>query len=132
LSDDLLLDTHVLVWWATGSDELNTSMVARIDRADRVLVSAVSLWEIVLKESTRHPMVGTDDAHGWFADAMELSGFERLDITVRDLGDVQHLPIVHRDPFDRLLIAQARRRGARIVTKDATIPRYEVATLVVP
>jgi PIN domain nuclease of toxin-antitoxin system len=130
--DRLLLDTHVLVWWATGSERLGDAVVQRIAAADEVRVSAVSLWELVLKESTAHPMVGTADAGRWFADAMAASSFDVLDITVADIGAVQHLPPIHRDPFDRLLIAQAERNAMRLVTKDSNVQRYPIATLPVP
>jgi PIN domain nuclease of toxin-antitoxin system len=128
----LLLDTHVLVWWATGSDLLADAVVDAITAADEVLVSAVSLWEVVLKESTTHPMIGTPDAERWFRDAMAASSFGLLDIAVADIGAVQRLPAIHRDPFDRLLVAQAQRHVLRLVTKDSSIQRYPIETLAVP
>lgn len=122
----LLLDTHAFVWWATGSDELPPATVTAIAEAPEVSVSLVSLWEIVLKESTAHPMVGTSDAYGWFAEAMGHTDFTAIAIDARHIGAVQHLPGHHRDPFDRLLIAQARDTSSTIVSRDAQLPAYDV------
>ena len=127
--DSLLLDTRAFVWWVIGSDRLPSSVIARIERAARVCVSDVSLWEIVLKESTKHPMVGTDDAHRWFDEARSATGFETLSITTRHIGGVQRLPLHHRDPFDRLLIAQAVAESLSVVSADTEFPAYPVETL---
>ena len=124
--DRLLLDTHVLVWWATDSRELPVATVDVIERADNVAVSLVSLWEIVIKESTKNPMIGSDDAYRWFADAMAATDFGSLAIEARHIGAVQRLPMHHRDPFDRLLVAQASETRRTLVTRDDTIPNYDV------
>lgn len=125
----LLLDTHTFVWWVTGSSELSPSAIDAIDAADHVDVSLVTLWEIVLKESTKHPMIGTDDAGRWFSDALAATNFGTLGIEAAHLAAVQHLPPIHSDPFDRLLVAQADSANAVLVTRDARIPGYSVATL---
>lgn len=122
----LLLDTHTFVWWSTASSELGTTTIDRIVAADDVYVSLVSLWEIVLKESTPRPMLGTEDAFGWFAEAISVSAFTTLAIEARHLGRVQALPLHHRDPFDRLLIAQAQLEHLTLVTRDEQIPLYDV------
>lgn len=129
MSDRLLLDTHAFVWWVTASPELSAGAVGAIRGAAEVSVSLVSLWEIVLKEATRHPMVGTDHAGRWFADAMSATDFASLPIEARHVAAVQHLPGHHADPFDRLLIAQATDTGRAIVTRDRTIPKYDVLTV---
>lgn len=122
----LLLDAHVVVWWATGSDLLPNRTVAAIGEANDVVVSLVSLWEIVLKEATSHPMVGTSDAHRWFADALSSTDFTTLSIQARHIGAVQHLPARHRDPFDRLLVAQAMDTGHTLVSRDRQLRAYDV------
>jgi PIN domain nuclease of toxin-antitoxin system len=126
-SQRLLLDTHAFVWWATGSPQLPQPTLHAISNADEVTVSLATLWEIVLKESTNHPMVGTDDAYRWFADAMSQTGFETLAIEARHIGAVQHLPMHHRDPFDRLLVSQARSDDWTLVSRDKNLPAYDVA-----
>jgi PIN domain nuclease of toxin-antitoxin system len=129
MAERLLLDTHAFVWWATGSSELSPRAVDAIHEAERVVVSLVTLWEIVLKESTQHPMVGTDDAGRWFAEALSATGFDTIGIEASHLAAVQHLPPIHTDPFDRLLVAQASATKAALVTRDRSIPNYDVATL---
>ena len=126
MTDRLLLDTHAFVWWATGSDQLPTATVERITAAPNVAVSVVSLWEIVLKESTSHPMIGVPDAYRWFSQAMSTTDFETLAIEARHIGDVQHLPLHHCDPFDRLLIAQAKDTNATLVSRDAQLSAYDL------
>lgn len=122
----LLLDTHAFVWWSTGSSELPSETVELIADAPTVAVSLVSLWEIVLKESTPRPMIGTDNAERWFTEAMAATDFKLLSIEARHLGEVQRLPMHHRDPFDRLLIAQAKLAGRVVVTRDRAFGNYDV------
>jgi len=129
MADRLLLDTHAFVWWVTGSNELSPRAIEAMHEAERVTVSLVTLWEIVLKESTKHPMVGTDDAGRWFTDALSATGFDTIGIEASHLAAVQHLPPIHADPFDRLLVAQASAANATLVTRDRRIPSYDVATL---
>lgn len=124
----LLLDTHVLVWWATGSPHLPPGAVEAIRESDDVAISLVSLWEIVIKESTHHPMVGTVDASRWFAEAVGATDFTTLPIEARHIGAVQQLPMHHRDPFDRLLVSQATSERRTLVSKDARLYAYDVST----
>jgi PIN domain nuclease of toxin-antitoxin system len=122
----LLLDTHAFVWWVTGSEQMPQPTVEAITNADEVGVSLVSLWEIVLKEATKHPMVGTSDAYRWFADAMAQTDFATIEIEGRHIGAVQHLPMHHCDPFDRLLVAQAVAERRTLVSRDAQLATYDV------
>ncbi len=122
----LLLDTHAFVWWSTGSSELPSETIELIAEAPTVAVSLVSLWEIVLKESTPRPMIGTDNVERWFAEAMAATDFKLLSIEPRHIGEVQRLPLHHRDLFDRLLIAQAKLAGTAVVTRDQAFDNYDV------
>ena len=124
----LLLDTHAFVWWATASPELPSAAVEQIAEAN-VHVSVVSLWELVLKESTKHPMVGTDDAYRWFSEAMGVSEFILVSIEPHQIGDVQHLPMHHRDPFDRLLIAQAADLRLQLLSRDRQLSDYDIEVI---
>ena len=124
--DRLLLDTHTFVWWAKGSEQLPVATIEAIRVAKDVAVSLVSLWEIVLKESTKNPMIGTDDAYRWFADAVAQTDFTTLGIEARHIGAVQHLPLHHRDPFDRLLVAQAQDERRNIVSRDGQLPAHDL------
>ena len=125
----LLLDTHVFVWWMSASRRVPDAVVSAIERASTVHVSLVSLWEVILKETTNHPMIGTDDAAGWFVTAMNTSGFELLGIELRHVAAVQRLPPLHTDPFDRILIAQATAEGLTLVSADRTVRRYPLSTV---
>lgn len=122
----LLLDTHTFVWWATGSPQLPQATLESIVGDSEVSVSYASLWELVLKESTKHPMIGTNDAYRWFAEAMAQTDFRSIAIESRHIGAVQHLPHHHRDPFDRLLIAQARDGDLVLVSRDHKFASYDV------
>jgi PIN domain nuclease of toxin-antitoxin system len=128
-SPSLLLDTHTFVWWSTGSPELPDATVDLIVNAPIVCVSLVSLWEIVLKEGTSRPMIGTADAERWFAEAMAATDFKLLPIEARHIGAVQLLEPHHRDPFDRLLIAQAKLLGHAVVTRDRAFADYGIGVL---
>ena len=122
----LLLDTHAFVWWAVGSTPLPAGTVEAIADADEVSVSLASFWEIVIKESTNHPMIGTPDAYRWFSEAMATTDFSTIPIEARHIAQAQHLPLHHRDPFDRLLVAQANDADLTIVTRDSEIEQYDV------
>lgn len=119
----LLLDTHALIWALT--DRLaGVARDAVSDGRNAVLVSAVSVWEIEIKRSRRRLDVPDD-----LVDALAATGFEPLAITVAHCVAAGRLPAHHRDPFDRMLVAQARLEGLTIVTRDPMIARYQVATL---
>jgi PIN domain nuclease of toxin-antitoxin system len=117
----LLLDTHAFVWFAAGDARLSGDAAARIAEPDtRVFVSVVSAWELVIKLALDRPI-----ADWWSFNTAE-NGFEVLDITSGDVLTVDPLPLHHRDPFDRLLIAQAIRRGLSVVTADDAFAAYPV------
>ena len=92
-------------------------------------MSLVALWEIVIRESKARPILGTSDAHAWFVQAMDLAGFHVLEIRARHVGAVQSLPLHHRDPFDRLLVAQATVEEVPIVTADSKIDLYDIEVI---
>jgi PIN domain nuclease of toxin-antitoxin system len=121
----LLLDTHVLLWWATASTRLDADLRDVIDDgANDVHLSAVTTAEIAVKSSVGklefpHDLVGT--APG--------SGFTELPLTSRHAAVLAELPLLHRDPFDRMLIAQARVEGLTFVTVDPRCRAYDVPVL---
>lgn len=118
-----LLDTHILLWAAAGSDRL-TSAARRLigDPANTLVFSAASLWEIAIKSG-----LGRDDVQ---VDAKRLrtglrdNGYVELPVTGAHAAAVADLPPLHRDPFDRLLIAQARIEGLELVTADRIVAQY--------
>lgn len=119
----LLLDTHVVIWWDLGAP-LSPEAHRAILEADEVFVSAVSAWEVAIKSalgkirSTRTIELVTQE-----------NGFRELPILMRHGDAVRALPEVHRDPFDRLLIAQARVEGLLVVTRDTALRAYDVGTV---
>lgn len=116
----LLLDTHALIWW--DEDRLPRSVTAAIKTADEVFVSAASAWEVAIKSA-----LGKLTARGTVADAIADYGFAALPISVDHADAVRTLPPHHRDPFDRLLVAQAQIERLTIVTRDPVFAQYDVA-----
>ena len=121
----LFLDTHVLLWWLDDPASLQTPPRRLIaDPRTRVFVSAAVAWEITIKRQ-----LGKLEAPDDLEAALEEERFQHLPITVRHALAVAELPAIHGDPFDRIQIAQARLEGLTIVTRDGTIPRYDVPCL---
>lgn len=120
----LLLDTHALLWWLAG-ETLEDEAAARIaDPQTLVAVSAASIWEASIKRA-----LGKLDVPSSLADAVVASGFEPLPITARHAERAGALPTHHRDPFDRMLVAQADLEGLTLVTRDASFEPYGVSLL---
>jgi PIN domain nuclease of toxin-antitoxin system len=120
---NLLLDTHVLIWWDEGR-RLATEARRAIADADGVYVSAASAWEIAIKTGLgRLRPVRTVEQ------AVAESGFLELPVTFRHAQRVGDLPPHHRDPFDRMLIAQAEVEGLTLVTRDPMFARYAIGVI---
>jgi PIN domain nuclease of toxin-antitoxin system len=116
----LLLDTNIALWIATGRRALPVSSRRVIDGAAAVLVSAVSVWEIGIKVALGKLDVDMDVLIQDFA----ASGFQKLTITWEHGRAVRDLPDFHRDPFDRLLVAQAMVEPLHLMTSDRLLLRY--------
>jgi PIN domain nuclease of toxin-antitoxin system len=117
---NLLLDTHVLIWWDEGR-RLSGAARRAIEAADSVYVSAASAWEVAIKIG-----LGRLRPARTVEEAADESGFLELPITFRHAQRVSGLPAHHRDPFDRLLVAQAEVEGLTLVTRDPVFERYAV------
>lgn len=117
---NLLLDTHVLIWWDAGV-ELSPEAIDAIQGARQVFVSAASAWEIAIKAE-----LGKIRSSRTVAEACEAAGFEELPVTFAHAAAMRRLKRVHRDPFDRLLVAQARVEGLTVATRDTVFARYGV------
>ena len=120
----LLLDTQVVLWWRLDSSRLTRAARHRIATADVVWVSAASGWEAAIKQGTGKLRLA--DPFRWM---IEDSGFDELPVTLRHTEHVALLPAHHTDPFDRMLIAQARVEGATIVTHDPQFERYDIPVM---
>ena len=125
----LLLDTHAFLWWTSSPERL--SAVARdaiASASNEVLVSHVSAWEMAIKAGLAKLRLPAPVAR-FFPDQLARNGFAALPLELRDLTAVEALPQHHRDPFDRLLVAQALRGRLTLVTADPVIERYGVRVL---
>ena len=121
----LLLDAHALLWWLADDVTLDAQARATIaDPSNDVLVSAATVWEIAIKRA-----LGKLDAPTGLTEAIDRTGFDVLPIIGADGARAGALPLHHRDPFDRMLIAQASRLGALIVSRDAAFADYGVPVL---
>jgi PIN domain nuclease of toxin-antitoxin system len=118
-----LLDTQVFLWWDSDSPRLGPRAREILsDPTQAIYVSAVSVWEISIKAS-----LGKLAYSGSPTEAISQNQFRSLSIVSRDAEAVIGLPPIHKDPFDRLLIAQARRRGLTLITSDHEIVRYTLS-----
>jgi PIN domain nuclease of toxin-antitoxin system len=118
----VLLDTHTLVWAATTPERLGSSADVLAD-ADVRLVSAVSIWELAIKQHLGKLSVGSD-VRAWMRRVTSELVLDHLPVTADHAAAVEHLPDVHRDPFDRLLVAQAVAEGAVLLTADDRLTAY--------
>ncbi len=114
--------THVLLWAAAAPERLGSSRQGFLD-AERRLLSAASTWELAIKQGLGKLALGTD-VRSWVDSAIEELQLDQLAITGQHAAAVEHLPTVHRDPFDRLLIARARSEGAVLLTADRALLGY--------
>jgi PIN domain nuclease of toxin-antitoxin system len=122
----LLIDAHVLVWWLDDAAQLSEDARSAIaDPGNEVVVSAASVWELAIKRAASR----IDLPAGSLRAAVDASGFSHLAVTSDDAESAAALPPHHLDPFDRMLVAQARRIGAVIVSRDSAIPAYDVEVL---
>jgi len=122
----LLLDTHIVLWWLDDPALLSKDARDAIaDPANEVLVSAVVAWEIAIKRG-----LGKLTAPADFDVAIQSAGFAMLPVTVAHALATELLPPHHRDPFDRMLVAQAQIENCTIVTRDPVLAQYGVATIV--
>jgi PIN domain nuclease of toxin-antitoxin system len=120
----LLLDTHTFLWWLADDSRLGTRTRALIaDAKNQVFVSAATAWEISIKKS-----LGKLEAPDNLDAVVEEEDFEKLGITFFHGERAGDLPQPHRDPFDRMLVAQSQAEGLEIITADETIPKYGIKT----
>ncbi|MFN2376478.1 MAG: type II toxin-antitoxin system VapC family toxin [Candidatus Binatia bacterium] len=125
----LLLDTCALVWWMADAADLSAKARRAISsRSNDVLVSAVSLWEIAIK-TRRGRLLGTEEYLARYSQLHEEWGFATVVIEAADAVAAGTLPIAHEDPFDRMLLAQAKRLHASIVTCDDAIRSRHARTV---
>ena len=120
---NLLLDTHLILWSVSQSERLSAKARGLMANPDNTLVfSVVSLWEIAIKSSAHRADFRAEP--GLIRRGLLSSGFEELGVTGEHAIAVADLPPIHGDPFDRMLVAQARVEGITLLTNDAAVARY--------
>jgi PIN domain nuclease of toxin-antitoxin system len=120
----LLIDTHAAIWWLAGDGRLSEeARTAIVDAGADAVVSVASIWEASIKRSAGR-LKGPD-----LATALSAAGLPFLHIDERHAKIAGELPLVHRDPFDRMLVAQASVERLSIVTGDAQIAKYNVPVI---
>ena len=118
-----ILDTQLMIWMAFSPEQLPSTLIPDLeDRQQRFLVSVVSLWEVAIKRSLNRPDFQFDAAA--LRQQLQREGFEELPIRAEHCLAVQHLPWHHRDPFDRLLIAQAQQEQIQLLSCDQSLSQY--------
>ena len=121
-----LLDTHILIWYFQGSDELSEPAKQCIS-GGQCFYSLASLWEIAIKQTLKK--LDFDCDMPYLAEESRKAGFVQLPVTPIHIEAIKQLPLIHRDPFDRLLVAQAQCENLTIITHDRYIKQYSVRTL---
>jgi PIN domain nuclease of toxin-antitoxin system len=116
---NLLLDSHIVLWWLSDDQRLSRKARRLIERADEVFVSAATTWELAVKAS-----LGKLRMPEGFLEVVEAQGFTHLPITPLHALAVQSLPWHHRDPFDRILLAQATVEGLGLMSVDEALTTY--------
>ena len=120
-----LLDTHVLIWALENNPTLSgKAREAIIDGGNLIYVSVASIWEMAIKKN-----LGKLDVPDNLAEELSLHRFKTLPITAEHATRIETLPDYHKDPFDRMLIAQAKHESFTLVTRERQIAKYDVTVL---
>jgi PIN domain nuclease of toxin-antitoxin system len=122
--DQYLLDSNVLFWLNSELKRIPTEVIAKVDGADAVYFSAASAWELAIKQS-----LGKLRMSGSISAFVNRAGFLELAVTTRLAEAAAQLPMHHRDPFDRMIVAQAIDEDLTLITADRRLAQYEVRTL---
>jgi PIN domain nuclease of toxin-antitoxin system len=122
----LLLDTHVLIWALSTPERIKPKVQDLLTNVDNiVLVSVASLWELQIKKSLNKISLPND-----FIPQLQENGFDLLDINYKHIVILSELPLIHRDPFDRMLIAQTIYEDLSLITSDSEIIKYDVQIII--
>jgi PIN domain nuclease of toxin-antitoxin system len=120
----VLIDTHAFLWWCEDSPELSRKAREAMAKQD-CFVSFASFWEISIKVSVEKLRLPAK-VERYIPEQMSLNGFEQLEISFRQIARCAMLPWAHRDPFDRMLVAQAQEEKLAIVSRDPVFEAYGV------
>lgn len=129
MSPRVLLDTHALLWWLADAPNLSDDAKTLIgDPEIDVLVSTGSIWEVAIKARLGR-LEMPDDLEGFFSRQLPLNGFTVLPVHLAHGARVRHLEDHHRDPFDRLLVAQAQCEAVPLISKDRWLSAYAIEVI---
>ncbi len=121
----ILLDTNVLLWFFVGDERLSTSVRKSIENdPGNYLVSTVSFWEIAIKRQIGKLTTDLD-----MPQTVKDAGFTTLDIITAHVYEYESLPLIHRDPFDRMLIAQSKTERLQLLTGDLKLKEYDIKVI---
>lgn len=123
----ILLDTHTLLWYLYDNPNLSSKAKALVDNAEDAYYSIATLWEIAIKVGLGKLKIGYSMVD--IAELCKVKDIQLLQIVPEHLDVLKTLPQIHKDPFDRIIIAQAMVSGLTIITKDKVIPKYNIQTL---
>ncbi|MFI4937980.1 MAG: type II toxin-antitoxin system VapC family toxin [Candidatus Berkiellales bacterium] len=120
-----LLDTHIILWWLTEPEKIATTARKIIsDKKEQIYLSGASFWEMAIKQSIGRLKLPVN-----IIEVLVSEGFETLPIMPQECLSVADLPPIHHDPFDRMLVVQAKLNDLVLITKDEKIISYPVLTL---
>ena len=123
----VLADTHTFIWWVEDNPKLGPK-ARKVIETSHVFVSTASAWEMSIKNSIGR-LDFDEPLEDWIPREMKRNGFQSLYVSLEHAIQAGQLPQHHQDPFDRMLIAQARLEGLTLLTSDRRIPLYQVVTL---
>ena len=122
---NILLDTHIILWWLNDDESLKAEHRSLISNTDNLCyISAASIWEISIKSALGKLIIPSN-----YIKILKKEGFQELTIAWKHSEAVTELQTIHRDPFDRILIAQAQVEKFTLVTEDETIKKYNVRVI---
>lgn len=125
----LLLDTHTFLWWVMDDARLSANAKSLLaNNENSCYVSTISAWELVIKSALGKIKLAKP-AVALFIEQTQASGFKQLDCQLAHIGLLESLPMHHRDPFDRLLIAQAQAEKLHLISADTAFDRYKIERL---
>ncbi len=125
----ILLDTHIFLWWTVDDPKLSAAVRQALESSDNlVFLSAASVWEIVIKQKLGRVRL-PDDPANWLQSYLTQYGLLPLAIEHSHALAIRDLPPKHRDPFDRMLVAQAVTEGMTLATADQAVRQYDVPVI---
>ncbi len=127
---NLLLDTHILLWALAENDKLPAKAKELIlNKANTIIFSIASMWEIAIKHQIKPEAISLSGTQ--FLHYCEQSGYSRISIKDRHIIELEKLPPIHKDPFDRILIAQAVSENMTLITHNKIIASYNLQEITV-